>query len=552
MERTAWLACYEAAPPVVQDYLLDRQASRNEEKAQAALAYDNDAWDRVMDVVWETVFTGLPQADFRERLSRLAGDRKPEDVEKAVLFNVVLPMGDLVLWDVDTRLQELGVSLTEIQGVPRISLRPVSYGAASRRIASRAKISVLQEEMFRRLREALVSFIKGVRAIEQVKEILMRNQGEGGLGFSPEQAERYVKAMNDFLATTQVISEQEYADWMTVAQREAEVKKVVGAQLIAPVQGSEDEQIAQMAARTPKGPAGPLDEAVAATVQKAAVPNLDELFTRRLGNIISTRLRDVRNPIQIKAILARDTKVGGLGLEAIEAERVANIIEEAYGSLREPIADEEKRQIQAILTEQQIKIGERKKRESEEHARWFAEKAKQRPEEVLRRVMKGEAPPAFAEAMAGRPETVAAGGMQKGVQARVSVPSARVSEGMGMGRPTLDEVSPPLHLTGLTEELGGMTSADFRRLAKTPEQAADKIRQKLDTLKNESFDRWVEGVEAWRKSPLQQQYLKIVAESFAKGKPVAEIVEEKRTSDPDLPTSEELGAIISLNSKEQY
>ena len=143
MDRETWLKYYESAPEAVQDYLLDRQAARHEEEAETKLAYDNDAWDRVMDVVWDAIFAQLSRQDFRERLRRLAGDRKPEDVERAVLFHVVLPLSDLVMWDVESRLQELGVALSEIQSAPKVTLRPVSYGAAVRQIASRAKLSLL-------------------------------------------------------------------------------------------------------------------------------------------------------------------------------------------------------------------------------------------------------------------------------------------------------------------------------------------------------------------------------------------------------------------------
>src|SRR5574337_913163 len=222
MDRDTWLKYYEQSPAVVQDYLLDRKSSDAEAVAQSALAYDNDAWDRVMDVVWERVFEKLSRPEFRERITKLAGDRKPDDVERTVLFHVVLPLADLVAWDVEDRLQELGMPLGEVQSAWRISLRPVSYGAAVRRIAAQAKISILGEELFRRLRELLVSYLKGVRTIEQVKEMLIRGQSEGGVGLSRDQADAYTKTLVEFLSSTQVMSEQEYAEWFTRFQNETE------------------------------------------------------------------------------------------------------------------------------------------------------------------------------------------------------------------------------------------------------------------------------------------------------------------------------------------
>jgi len=129
--------------------------------------------------------------------------------------------------------------------------------------------------------------------------------------------------------------------------------------------------------------------------------------------------------------------------------------------------------------------------------------------------------------------------------------AAAARSGAAAPVPTLDTVRAPMRLVGLNEELAGMTMAEFRRLAKTPQDAAAKILQKLQTLQEESFERWTEGVEAWRESPLQQQYLKLVTESFSSGKPVAQLVEEKRALDPSLPSGEELSAIIQLNSQIQ-
>jgi hypothetical protein len=96
-----------------------------------------------------------------------------------------------------------------------------------------------------------------------------------------------------------------------------------------------------------------------------------------------------------------------------------------------------------------------------------------------------------------------------------------------------------------------MDIESYRRQSRDPQQAAEKILQKLETLKRESYERWTEGVQAWRQSTLQQQYLRLVTESFASGRPVSELVEEKRKTDPRLPTAEELGSIIALNSKIQ-
>jgi hypothetical protein len=526
MDRDAWLGYFDNAPAPVRFYLMNSKSQQGENQAQQNLAYDEDAWPRVMDVVWEVLFEHLTKAEFRQQLKALAGDRKPEDLEREVLLRIVFPLADMVAWDVDSRLLELGVPSTVLQNAFRISLRPVSYGAAARRIATQAHLSVLTEEIARRLRELIVSYVKGVRGTEEVIEVLQRKQEEGGVGFTREQADAYVKEMEEFLTTTQVMSEEAYGEWFTTYQRE--MSAIQAARDHAPTQAgssgpkTEEQEIAEHAVITPTKAEDPsLQSGIDLAFSRINRTDLDEYLHKRLENVISTRLRDVRNLIQVREILLRDAKVGGMGFDAAEAERITNIIETIYLETRTQIAQEEKVKIDAIKQEQTRKMEERRKRESEEHAAWYQEK------------VRDQSPEAGWEALkALRDQAVT-----QGTEASV--------------KPTMDSVRAPTRLTSLSEEFGTLTLGDFRRIGRTPEQAVEKLSQKFETLKQESFERWSEGVQAWRSSPLQQLYLRLVADSFATGKPVAQLAEERRQQNQDVPTPEELGAIMQLNSHVQ-
>jgi hypothetical protein len=524
MNHDEWLEGFNAAPDAVQEYLLGPASGTSEDTAQTKLAYDNDAWDRLMDIVWELVFKKMPRTEFEAKIKALAGDRKPEEVEKVILRWVVLPLADMVSWDIETRLQELGVPLAEVQSSPRVSLRPISYGAAVRRIASMSKISLLNEEVVRKLRDAMVSYLKGVRTKEQLLEILQRAASEGGLGFAMQQAQAFIAEMEKFLATTQVLSEQDYAVWYRDFQQQenAEEAEAVSSKQRA-VNSAEPTAAGMPRATSDNDPV--LGAAIETTVTQIGDLGLDEFSTKRLRNIVSTRLRDVRNAMQARSMLERETHVGGVGLAPEVAERVAGVIEAMYQTQYSAIDEEQRKQIESMQDEQRKKIDERKQRESEEHAEWYKQK------------------------IAGSRGDGAVEQLRAAMQGKQLTES---SEQRAVPRPSMVDIVPPMRLSGLGEELQTMDIETFRRQAKTPEQAAEKIFQKLETLKRENFERWTEGVTAWRSSPLQQQYLKLVAESFASAKPVAQLVEEKRKVDPKLPTAEELGAIIALNARIQF
>lgn len=529
MTRKEWLEHFDQLLPPVQNYLLSDVAAKHENDAQRVLAYDNDAWARVMDVVWELLFEKLNLIEWKSRISQVRGDRTSEELERAMLLHVVLPLADMIPWDVETRLQELGVKASEIQQVPRVSLRPVSYGAAARRICSEARLSVLSEELFTRLRDALVSFIKGVRSRDQLSELLRRQQAEGGMGFSLDQANQFLTTMDNFLEVTQVMSEQEYADWFVRYQREAELARLEQDQKKQAAERASDEPTMAGAPRGAVDAPAALVNGIKTVFERIGPLQLDDMLLRRLENAVSTRLRDVRNAIQTKQILSREAKVGGVGFTEQEAERIAGIIEQTYTEQRAQIEVEERERIQTVMNDQQKKIEERRKRESEEHARWFQEKVKSiRPEEALKEQ--------FQKSQMQAPST--------------AFGDASPSAGNQI-KPRLDGVVPPLRLMGVEDELGTMSWASFRLLSKNPQEAANKIEQRLETLKAESFDRWTQGLESWRQSPLQQDYLKLVTESFSAAKPVAQLVEEKRMTNPNLPSPEELGAIIALNARLQ-
>lgn len=532
MDRATWMRFFEASPEPVQWYLLDEQAIKAEDLAQEKLGYDHDAWVRVMEIVWDQIFLRIPEVEFRKRLMAVTGDRDPREVERLVLRYVVLPLADLVPWDVERRLQELGFALGDIQSVNRVSLRPMSYGAAVRRIAAQAKVTLLSEEMVKRCRDILVSFLKGVRVIDQVKEILGRSQPEGGVGFTPAQVDAFVTQMVDFLEKTQVISEQEYADWFSAFQRQIESDRITGRKEADPsAEPMSEDKLPKSAFTSPKAreAQAALAEATEATYAATGWNGQDEYLVRRLQNIISTRLRDVRNAIQVKEILARETKVGGMGLPPEEVERIANTIEDEYARRRASIVEEEKAKILEVQRLQEQKIAERKTREAQEHAEWFEKKVRsaQQADEARR---------AFFEQM----RAVATGRVQKPVDTTSNAPA-----------PTLDPVSPPVRLVGLTEELEEIGLENFRRMARSPHDAAQKIIQQLDALKSESFERWTEGVQAWRSSPLQQLYLSLVGESFRAGRSVVELIEEKRKVNPDMLTAEEVGGILEVNAHAQ-
>lgn len=543
MNRDTWLKYFQAAAEPVQFYLLDESSGLAEDKAREQLKFEHDVWDRVMDLIWDAVFVKTSLAKFQDGIKMIAGTRDPLEIERVLSLELLYPLADLLSWDLDMRLQQLAVSPAAYQGKRRISLRPMSYGAAVRRIATEARISLLGEEVVRRLRDIFVSYVKRIRTAEQLRDVLHLTGAAGGMGWSTDQADAFMKAADATLTQVPVLSEEDYSRWLQQVQREAEVEDIRKAteqkQKVASAAFVGDADVVPLADRRPMISAtmSTLERGVEETVALVSVPGLDEYLTKRLRNVISTRLRGVRNAVQAREVLARDNKVGGLGQTPEEVTRISAVIEQMYTEYHEKIETEEKTKVQGFVQEQQKRIDERKVNEGKEREEWYQQK--------MQAVNLGETGAVSAlKAMMAGVRTV-------GPVCDISPAGAvQVSfEGGGMMQNQVDGVQGLIRLSSLTEQLQSMDIARFRRLAKTPDEAKKKMLQMLQALKQESYDRWVEGIKRWRQSPLQQEYLKLVTQAFADQRPVTEIAELLREKNKDGLTPEEVGVIIDLNQE---
>jgi hypothetical protein len=504
-----------------------------------------------------------------------------------------LPLGDRLKPSALDVARSEGLALPSTEHY-RIYSKPLTYSGAATEVAASAGFSVMGGPMRERLRDLVMSKVKNVRVDMQIRDVMTRGVDFGGMGLDAATADRAIAAMNDILSRANVMSEDEYASWLS-----AEARRKAEPAVEAPVASSEpvDPEIAAIRARMGTAPAlsTELDKAIDATILTLGYKPTDEYMMRRLRNVVSSRLRNVRSRMDLKQLLMRDTKVGGMGIDAEKAELVAGQVEEAYAKHHDVIAEEEKHKIDTQLEEQKRKIEERRKREMEEHAKWFEDKIRARKAgetkqsqavEDMRRVFGGMTSPVKApahpvDAKEHRMETdkfgpliavtptvpkVSAASVASSsapapsrptplqpapvpAQVKVSPATIQLAQAQTNTRPSVDGVTyGGPKLVGLVGELAKLSVAEFRRLSKQPEDAATKIRQKIETLAMESFDKKVEGIRAFQESPLQAAYLSLVGESFRSMKPVAMLADEKRKSGADTLSPDEIAAIVRLNS----
>jgi len=493
-------------------------------------------------------------------------------VIKTVLEKVFWPLRDLFGSELTQYLDELGIKYSAWRQ-DRVLFKPVSYSGAVSEIAARLGMHSLGKQARTILREMISKYSKGELVPDQIKETLVRLPEFGGLGFDKDTAEKALKEIQELSKQVEFLSEEDYAEHLT-----KKTVKMDGSSTAESEAGEDEGEINTIRAKMPVAPKvlTELDKAVEDAWNKIKEKPDNDYLIRRLKNVISSRLRDVRNEQELLQLLQRETKVGGVGLDRDKSKVIADVIEQTYRDFHGNIESEERKKLEKQLTEQKLKIEERRRREAEEHAKWYKEKIKSKQESKLEQQQLAEA---LKQGLASRPaiktkvmeagaamekkkygEMVAAPvktaamagvGAARGVTApgkgvKISVQSLRMPVA---AKAPVDGVRATPRLSGLVGELQNMTMAQFRRLANAPTDATKKIVERMDTLKQESFEQKVAGIRAWQSSPIMKTYLSLVAESFSTRKPLVQIAEEKRKAGEDTLTGDEIEALIALNNE---
>lgn len=237
----------------------------------------------------------------------------------------------------------------------------------------------------------------------------------------------------------------------------------------------------------------------------------DPLLERRSRTIVQARLKGIRSDAETLDLLTRDPKIGGLGLTSeVANELMAQLVVRA-----------------AQLHDQLIQL---------------------------------IAPPPPPPAAPPPPPIPQPSPTPMPVQPpRPVFPARRLTPNTQMVRPRpftsertrLDDIK---HVDGRTpqttgpvDELHAITLEEFRTLGVGTPEAIQKLKEKFDALAKESYALRIQGIMAWRSSPLSQLYLNIGQESMETRQPVGQLVTQRRQRNEPTLTEDEFSAIADLN-----
>lgn len=311
-----------------------------------------------------------------------------------------------------------------------------------------------------------------------------------------------------------------------------------------------------------------VEKSIQNILEKGKLSFSDENLKQRFLKVVSARLRDVRDKNETLELFIRDRNIGGLGLKEESGKKILNLIEMEFESLTRLRQKGELKKLEEWKKQQESEKKDKKEKEEKEEEKvlekkWVKLTGKPVPKPVFKIVSeeKKDVAEDVAETFRFPQETGRAVSKERAYgNLKVSTttsppaplkpsspPAAQIAS--GEGKPKVESVKFTPKLVGPIDELRRITIVDFRRLAKNPKDAIEKIKDKVELLEDESYTKKIEGIKAWQESEPSKIYFEILNQSMRELTSIAEIL--TRRAEKKLPnlTKEEFNALMELNKE---
>ena len=331
------------------------------------------------------------------------------------------------------------------------------------------------------------------------------------------------------------------------------------------------------------------DREIESIIKEARLVLPSSMAVSRFKNIISTYNRGIRNKIDTKNTLAKNTKIGGLDLSPEEIERVLKICDNRlpknsiniinYNNFfapaaASPVAAIPSARLDKIVAsadnakpgaeynlKQAIASGQIKKISSpEKELNLPLVAAPIVPPVAIPKIVPPIVPPIVHPVVPpvvhpvippiSKPVTPISKPVVPPVFAPIRpIAASRPAAVSSSSKTIMRDVKPIPKVMGPIEELQFLDLLNFRRLGKTPAEITAKIFSKIKLLEADGYDKMVAGVRAWRQSPVNHLYLKMGQEAMNRGITLKDFAAASEKDGKNYLKLEEIEAIIIMNSK---
>ena len=282
--------------------------------------------------------------------------------------------------------------------------------------------------------------------------------------------------------------------------------------------------------------------------------NANRIPQEIFAELVRKALRGVRSLTQTHDVLARDFKLAGADLDAVNVA-----IEAGYEAMHAAPSISPMNGGENTLDVATKSAPSPKPAPDELLDQRFASITKNASAEHSEEVMPGARVSLSRTAAEERAQQIAAIPQEKLVEAQIASRPAPVAPMLTVGSVSpkqtdrvLTDIQPVRRLVGPIDELGNMTPAEFRRLSTTPADAVQKIEDILSTLERQNYEDRVKGIQAWRQSPMNQLYVAMTNAALMDGGGMAEVAAKRRSAGEESLSPAEIRALSSLNERLRF
>jgi len=343
---------------------------------------------------------------------------------------------------------------------------------------------------------------------------------------------------------------------------------------------------------------GDIEKKIEEVVKEVKISFSSEELKKRFKQILVTFLTGVRNRVNTKETIMKEIVNGGLALSDVWADKIINLVnskKESLGKFGKGEEEKEKVNVrgtddgtnfvfsndailptkeevddffknngsasspQAGLSTSKDKIGARdvdyslkkylkegkvklpKELKNKEHI------TKNKEQRTKNNVLKTEKIVNNKEKKIFKKDSV----LGKIKEVPKTEPKIEIRQNISTGKQKMEDIKIPKTM-GPIEELLYLDLVAFRRMDTDPSKRTNKIKAKIELLKREGIDKMIEGISAWRMSPVNKIYLQIGKESIEEGRPINKTINARKEKDLNYLDIEEFEAVMDLNRKLRF
>ena len=246
-----------------------------------------------------------------------------------------------------------------------------------------------------------------------------------------------------------------------------------------------------------------IDKTADEVINRSLVKMPDENSKKRLKSYLTAYFRGIRDTLQTKESLAKPFVNGGMEFDAMSIEKIMALAKDEFRKIHSVSA--ERKNESGIMNQESSGVEEKK-----------MESVEKKDEASIKNPAEGDnnqerQPP---------PQTT---NYQLPTTSQTNIRRER-PQVIDTDKPKIAEVRLPSKLTGPLEEIEQISLRDLRRFAQNHQGFSDRTMERIKILENESFEKRMMGIAAWRKSLLYQQYLNVIQNSLEKNTSIPEMI----------------------------